>query len=191
MTIEHARAKVSAAVWQAMAQSGIDLSAIGNEQQAALADAITGNVLLAVDELLGELGSPTPLPAPAAPAAPAATEAPTQEELTEERSLWSGRPFLSITTYYEVTTERIVVRRGLLNIQQENYDLIRIQDVDFSQNLAERSVNIGDIVIRGADASDPSLVMANIHSPQEVHNIIRQAVLEARKRHRVYTRDVI
>lgn len=188
MTIEHARAKVSAAVWQAMAQSGIDLSTIGNEQQAALADAITGNVLLAVDELLGELGSPTPLPAPAAPAAPA--DAPTQE-LTEERTLWSGRPFLSITTYYEVTTERIVVRRGLLNIQQENYDLIRIQDVDFSQNLAERSVNIGDIVVRGADASDPSLLMANVHGPQEVHNIIRQAVLEARKRHRVYTRDVI
>lgn len=190
MTIEHARARVSAAVWQAMAQSGLDLSTIGNEQQAALADAITGNVLLAVDELLGELGSPTPLPAPAIPPAPATSESPT-EELTEERTLWSGRPFLSITTYYEVTTERIVVRRGLLNIQQENFDLIRIQDVDFSQNLAERSVNIGDIVIRGADASDPNLLMANVHSPQEVHDIIRQAVLEARKRHRVYTRDVI
>jgi hypothetical protein len=133
-------------------------------------------MLVTVDALIGDLE---------APAAPADASA------AAEQILWSGRPFLSVGVRYEVTDDRIVVRSGLLNITQENYELIRIQDVDFTQNVGERLANIGDITLRGGDASGHVLTLTNVHSPEEVHNIIRRAVAAARERHRVLLRDQI
>jgi hypothetical protein len=184
MSIEEARAKISAAIWQSVAQSGIDLAAISKEQQGVLVDTITSNLLVTVDELITELSAPAAAAAPTAPAdAPAAADG--------EQVLWSGRPFLSVGVQYEVTSDRVVVRSGMLNITQENYDLVRIQDVDFTQNVGERMANIGDITLRGGDASGHLLTLNNVHSPEEVHNIIRRAVAAARERHRVMLRDQI
>jgi hypothetical protein len=184
MGIEQARAKISAAIWQAVAQSGVDLSTISREQQGVLVGAIADSLLVTVDELIDELGASAPADAPVAPA-----DAPAKPD--EEQLLWSGRPFLSVGVHYEVTDDRVVVRRGLLNITQENYELIRIQDVDFTQNVGERLANIGDITLRGGDASGHLLTLTNVHSPEEVHNIIRRAVAAARERHRVMLRDQI
>ncbi|NNJ09522.1 PH domain-containing protein [Chloroflexales bacterium ZM16-3] len=180
MGIEQAHAKISAAIWQALAQSGIDLSTISREQQGVLVSTIADNLLVTVDELMDELDPPAEAAAPDAPTPP-----------TDEQQLWSGRPFLSVGVRYEVTDDRVVVRRGLLNITQENYELIRIQDIDFTQNVGERMANIGDITLRGGDASGHLLTLTNVHRPEEVHNIIRRAVAAARERHRVILRDQI
>jgi hypothetical protein len=184
MGIEQARAKISAAIWQAVAQSGVDLSTITREQQGLLVGAIADSLLVTVDELMGELGAPE---VPAEPAELSDTPA----DPAAEQLLWSGRPFLTVGVRYEVTDDRVVVRRGLLNITQENYELIRSQDIDFTQNLGERMVNIGDIILCGGDASGHLLTLTNVHSPEEVHNIIRRAVAAARERHRVLLRDQI
>lgn len=177
MSVETARAKMNAAIWQGVAQSGVDLSALPSEQQTALVNAIADSVLVAVDDLIGELE----------PAEPAEAGA----EAEGEQLLWSGRPFLSVSSSYQITSERVIVRQGLFNLKQENYDLYRIRDVDYSQSAGERMVNIGDITLHGADPSDPVLVLRNIHSPERVHNILREAVAAARERHRVLTRDVM
>jgi hypothetical protein len=113
----------------------------------------------------------------------------TTGEVHEEQVLWEGRPFLSLTERYVVTTDRIRLFSGLLSKGVENIELVRLQDVDYTQGLSERVLGIGDISLRSADASDPVTMMNNVHDPEGVSAIIRKAWLDARKRYGVRFRE--
>jgi hypothetical protein len=141
---------------------------------------IADGVLLSFDELLTELDVPRQQLAASGQAPPA-----------EEQTLWEGRPLLSLTEYYIVTNERVRIVSGLLGKQYEDIELIRLQDVDFSQRFGERMMNIGDIALRSADASHPEITLRNVRDPAQVHETIRRAMLDARKRYRVGFRDEI
>ena len=43
---------------------------------------------------------------------------------------------------------------------------------------------MGDIIIRSADPSMPKAVLNNVKEPEKVHEILRRAMLNARKRFR-------
>ena len=175
MTIEHTRAEVISSVWQAVAQSGVDLSAVSPDQQETLVSKIADNVMLTIDGLLDE----------------GAVDEPQAEivEGQEEDFIWKGRPFLSLVESYLITSERIKIVTGLIGREVENFELIRIQDIDYKQGMHERVFGIGDITIMGHDPSDPKFVMRNVSNPEEVYEILRKAWLEARKRHGLEFRE--
>jgi hypothetical protein len=64
-----------------------------------------------------------------------------------------------------------------------------VQDIDIVQNVSERILGIGDILIKGADQSSPSVVLRNIHDPQEVYELLRKAWLAARKKYGLIFRE--
>jgi len=169
-SVDEIRSKVSARIWQSIAQSGVEVSAIPANQLQALVDSITDGVLVAVDEVVG-----------GARAAEAAAEGPVQSN--EEVVLWEGRPFLSLTESYLLTSERLRISRGLLGRDREDIELARLQDIDHKQNLGERVLNLGDVIIHSHDPSNPVVVLRNITDPMEVHEKIRRAMLDARDRH--------
>jgi uncharacterized membrane protein YdbT with pleckstrin-like domain len=103
--------------------------------------------------------------------------------------LWRGRPFLSLVLEYTITDERIKITSGLLGKSHENVELIRVQDVDHSQTFGERVLKIGDITIRSHDPSHPEIVLRNVQDPSSVYEILRRAVLNARKRHNFSYRE--
>jgi hypothetical protein len=169
MSIDKIRAQVTGSIWQAIAQSGVDLSSVSQDQQEKLVSKITDGVMVTMDAILvEELPSNT-----------------MEDELDEldERVLWEGRPFLSIVESYMVTSERLKIMTGLVSRHVENFELIRIQDIDFKQNMSERMIGIGDITIRGHDPSNPEIVLRNVSKPEEVYEIMRKGWLDARKRH--------
>lgn len=175
MSIDKSRAQVIASIWQAIAQSGVDLSSIPQDQQEKLVGKIADSLMLTMDSILGE-------------AVPLAAAEEVVEE-TGERILWQGRPFLSLVENYTITTERLKIITGLAARRVENFELIRIQDLDFKQNMGERMMGIGDLHIRGQDPSNPEIVLRNIPNPEEVYEILRKAWLEARKRHGLQFRE--
>jgi hypothetical protein len=71
----------------------------------------------------------------------------------------------------------------------ENYELIRMQDIDFKQGMSERIMGIGDITIRGQDPSDPKIELRNVADPEKIYEILRRAWLDARKRHGLQFRE--
>lgn len=172
MTLEHNRARVVAAVWQAIAQSGVDLSSVPRDQQDRLVAAIADTLLPTVNQMLDEVAPPV-----------------SAEVSGEERILWEGRPFLSITERYVLTTERVRIYRGLIGRSVDDIELVRLQDIDFTQNAGERILGIGDIHLRSADASTPETTLRNVHQPEEVRELIRRAWLDARKRYGVSFRE--
>ena len=169
MTIDKQRAQVIGSIWQAIAQSGVDLTSIPQDQQEKLVGKIADGVMPVMDAILGEALPPTP--------------AEDELEGLDERILWQGRPFLSLVENYTITTERVKIITGLVSRRVENFELIRVQDIDFKQGMGERMLGIGDINIRGHDPSNPEIVLRNVHKPEEVYETIRRAWLEARKRH--------
>ncbi len=175
MSIEQIRAKVIGSIWQAVAQSGVDLSALPHDQQENLVSKIADNVMATINSL---------------------QEDEIKEEVNaeivddlDENILWKGRPFLSLVESYLVTTERIKIVRGLLSRDVENFELIRIQDIDYKQGINERIFGIGDISIRGHDASDPEILLRNVGDPEDVYELLRKAWLDARERHGLEFRE--
>lgn len=180
MSLAETRAKIKAGIWQAVARSGVDVSALPQEEMDKLVGAITEGVLKEVDDLLGET---TGTPAFAAKASPDDVD----DDI--EKVLWEGRPYLSISVQYQITNERVRIIEGTLMKERRDIELIRIKDVDHSQSLTERAFSIGDIYIHSADPSDPEVVLSNVSNPVEVHEILRRAVLKARKKHKFTLRE--
>jgi hypothetical protein len=175
MELEQVRNKVKAAAWQAIAQSGVNLSPISSEDQNKLVDAIAAQMLVVMDDVIGS---------------------DTDDQLwqvaetsDDEQILWKGRPLLSLVEYYVITNERIKVVKGLLGKEYDNYELIRVQDIDFAQSMGERILDVGDIRIKGADPSHAEIVLRNIKNPHEVYELLRKAWLAARKKYGLIFRE--
>lgn len=209
MSFADNRTIITARIWQTIAQIGIDLSAIPKEKQEYLVNAITDTMVVTFDEIaqVSEQSQPQvsahpvpPVPpVPSVPSVPPVSPVPLvppdpplsqpsptttyHNEPEEERVQWEGRPFLSIVESYIVTTERIRIKTGLLSSKYEDVELVRIQDIDFSQGFFARLINRGDIIIRSANLSEPFIVLRNIEDPSRVHEIIRRGMLMSRKHH--------
>jgi hypothetical protein len=175
MSFDQYRSQISGSVWKGLAQSGVDLSQFPADRQAKLVDSLTDQVLLTVNDMMDDLpgGARTAIP----------------DLNDEETILWKGKPFLSLVESYIITNERIKISTGLLGKDYENYELIRIQDIDVSQTFSERVISIGDIHIKGADPSNPEIVLRNIPSPKSVYEILRKAWLAARRKYGLIFRE--
>lgn len=189
MAIEKIRSQLLSAVWQAVAQSGVDLTTIPQGDQDKLVNTIADRLMVTMNTMLNEI---VDAEAPEGPdlgtdKVPEALEEPEPEY--KEKILWQGRPFLSLVEKYIITTERIKIIQGLLSRDVENFELIRIQDIDFKQAMTERMLGIGDIFLRGHDPSDPQITLRNIGKPEEVYEILRKAWMEARKRYGLQFRE--
>ncbi len=171
--LEQIKTQARERVWKSIAQSGQSISSIPSEELEALVNAILDGVMTLIDESLEDAGLPGRSHVAAADVLS-----------SDEKILWEGRPFLSFLTHYQITTERVRISRGLLGKDRDDIELIRIQDIDFQQSMTERAFGVGDILIRSADPTLPEIRLNNVKQPDEVHEILRRAMLNARKRFR-------
>ncbi len=169
--IEEIKSKARERIWKSIAQSGTAITSIPQEELDALVNAMLDGMMVLVDESLEDAGL-------------SGRQDNGYVLESDEKILWEGRPFLSILTHYQITTERVRIIRGLLGKDRDDIELIRIQDIDFKQSLSERALGVGDIIIRSADPSMPKAVLNNVKQPEQVHEILRRAMLNARKRFR-------
>jgi hypothetical protein len=145
---------------------------------------IADKMLLTMDGILDEIEAAEP-----EPQAPAEEPPAEQSDEYGEDVLWKGRPLLSIVEHYILTSERLKITRGFISRDVEYFELIRVQDIDFKQGISERILGIGDITVRGQDASQPAVVLRNVANPEEVYELMRRAWLETRKRHGLQFRE--
>lgn len=175
MSINDTQSRIKARVWQAIAQSEINLNALDKETKESLVNLVSEAALLEMDSEMGQ----------------AINSAVSNDIFNDgkEDILWEGRPFLSISLHYTVTDERIRITEGFLGKSRENVELVRVQDLDYSQTFSERMLNLGDITIRSHDTSHPIVILKNIKDPEAVYEILRKAVLHARKKHNFTYRE--
>ena len=177
MSTKHLQPSVTAGVWRAIAQSGIDVSNINREDLDQLVRIVVDAALEEVDAQFEEFNQTQ-------------TASENNEDVdTDEQILWQGRPFLSLTLTYVITNERVRIIDGLFGKSYQDIELVRVQDVDFKQSLTERALHLGDIYIASHDPSAPAVVLQNVKDPQTVHETLRRAVINARKVHKLSYRE--
>jgi len=173
MLPREAQARLKARIWQSIAQSDLDLSCLEKADLESVVDLLTSEAMIEMDEQLGESWTETKANEP--------LDVNQDIDGDEEEILWEGRPFLSVSQYYTITDQRISVSEGMFGRSHQNIELIRVQDMDYSQSFSERMFDLGDIVIRSHDPHTPTFVLRNINNPQDVYEILRRAVRTARK----------
>jgi uncharacterized membrane protein YdbT with pleckstrin-like domain len=81
------------------------------------------------------------------------------------------------TTYFVVTSHRLIFRRGLLSRSGIEIPLEKINNVNFHQSIAERILGCGDLIIESASESGQSR-FTEVVNPDRVQGIIHTAIQE-------------
>jgi len=86
-----------------------------------------------------------------------------------------GLPFLG-RQKITVTDQRITIRLGFWTTVQDDIEIFRIRDVVVKQNLYQRLVGIGDVVIKSMEGrTEEQHVLKGVPNPAAVSETIRNA----------------
>lgn len=170
MLKEDLQRKITARFYQSLAASGVEITAIPQNQLHAIVSALADGLIEAIDILDDEADAPVP-----------DLDRPVNTGDTEE-TIWTGKPYLSIGVHYELTTQRLRVIRGLLGRSVEEVELVRVRDTSVTQHMGERALNVGDIEITSNDPSHPIFKLHNVKKVNDVREMIRKAVMAERNR---------
>ncbi len=180
MQRDEIRQLVSTEFQRSLAETGVQVTALPANQLQALVTAMADGIFAAIAAV-----EDTEMGAPAAYVAPRAVNPQGDSDMIQdvpEQQLWRGRPYLTIGTIYEITSQRIRVLRGVFGNHIDEVELVRVRDTTVKQHLGERMLDVGDITILSNDPSHPQLVLNNVKNPIEVRELIRNAVNKEKER---------
>ncbi|XZE44347.1 PH domain-containing protein [Pirellulaceae bacterium SH467] len=83
---------------------------------------------------------------------------------------------------YELTSQRLIHKHGLLVRTTDRIELIDIDDVAYTQGIVERMLNVGAIKILSTDLSHASLRMIGIEDVSRVAGLIDDARRKERRK---------
>ena len=83
---------------------------------------------------------------------------------------------------YRLTTQRIFVEKGILSRTTDQTELVRVDDVRVKQGIADRIFGCGDVEVMSTDASDASLAMVGVETPDRIAEHVRQHMRILRKK---------
>jgi uncharacterized membrane protein YdbT with pleckstrin-like domain len=104
--------------------------------------------------------------------------------------MWLVRWSVTKCTTYELTTQRLRVRAGILNKKVDELELFRVRDYTMEQPLLLRLVGLGNLTLITSDATTPTVSMRAIPAIEAVREKLRNAVQSERDRKRVRQMDV-
>ena len=86
---------------------------------------------------------------------------------------------------YELTTERIRVRKGVFSVRREELELYRVKDSSLVQPFIQRVLSLGSIILMTSDRTDPEFVIPAVKDPSSLLDQIRKHVEHRRDQKRV------
>jgi uncharacterized membrane protein YdbT with pleckstrin-like domain len=86
------------------------------------------------------------------------------------------------TQVFEVTNERVRWRRGILTKRTDEIELYRVMDASLVEPFLLRMGNAGNIEIRSADASTPSLTLPAVKGAADLREKLRVSIENCRAR---------
>jgi uncharacterized membrane protein YdbT with pleckstrin-like domain len=104
--------------------------------------------------------------------------------------IWAVRWWVTKTTLYELTTQRLRRTSGILNRTVDELELFRVKDYAMEQPLLLRMLGLGNLVLVTSDASTPTVAIKAISGVEDVREKLRNAVQAERDRKRVRELDV-
>ena len=91
---------------------------------------------------------------------------------------------------YELTTERLKMREGVLNRLLNELELYRVRDYRLEQPFFLRLFSLGNVIIRSTDSTNPVITLRAVAEPEHVLELVRRYVEECRARKSVRAIDL-
>ena len=88
-------------------------------------------------------------------------------------------------SYYELTNERIRLRRGIFTKRTDELELYRVKDATVVEPFLYRLFGVGNIEVTTTDASTPALNLKAIRGASSLRESLRQSVEACRDKKRV------
>jgi len=85
------------------------------------------------------------------------------------------------TTKVEITSQRVIMRSGVLSRRTDELELYRVKDFSVEQPFFLRLFGLGNIVLKTSDRTHPTLIINAVKSAELVREQLRNAV-EVRRR---------
>ncbi|MBF5054796.1 hypothetical protein Y5W_00090 [Alcanivorax sp. 521-1] len=93
-------------------------------------------------------------------------------------------------TKYELTTQRLRTRYGVLNRKTDELELYRVRDYQLVEPFFLRLFSLGNVVLRTSDRSNPVVTIKAVENGEELREKLRQYVEECRTHKGVREFDV-
>ena len=93
----------------------------------------------------------------------------------------------SISTTYQITTQRVRIERGILSKSKENVELFRVDHFDLHKPLGMRLAGQCILHLRSSDTSFPTVMILGIPNLESLADTLRECSLRERTRRRVTT----
>lgn len=81
---------------------------------------------------------------------------------------------------YELTTQRLRQKHGVLNVRTDVMELYRVKDIIVEEPLVYRMMGQGTVIVLSSDRSVPRLLLRAIKDPHALADTLREAVENAR-----------
>jgi uncharacterized membrane protein YdbT with pleckstrin-like domain len=107
--------------------------------------------------------------------------------------LLGWRWFENLASKYQVTEERLIIRRGIIAKSVDEIELYRIKDVRINFSIINQLAGIGTISISSSDETtrDGDLVIRDVERAQARREELRRLVDTARQKRRVREVDMV
>jgi uncharacterized membrane protein YdbT with pleckstrin-like domain len=93
----------------------------------------------------------------------------------------------SLSTRYEITTQRVRIEQGLFSKAKESVELFRIDHFDLLKPLGMRLLGQCRVQLRSSDTNFPDVVIFGIPHLERLADTLRECSLKERARRRVTT----
>lgn len=104
--------------------------------------------------------------------------------------MWGIRWWMTRSTHYEMSSQRLRRTSGIINRRLEELELYRVKDYVMEEPFYLRMLGLGNLSIVTSDSTTP---VVSIHAIRDVHDVrekLRSAVQTERDRKRVRELDV-
>jgi uncharacterized membrane protein YdbT with pleckstrin-like domain len=95
-----------------------------------------------------------------------------------------------LNLHYELTSQRLIHKTGILTRRSDRIEAIDIDDVTFEQGLIERMFGVGTIRISSSDRTHPEIVMIGIDDVKQVADLIDDARRKERRKRGIHIESV-
>lgn len=96
-----------------------------------------------------------------------------------------GHPLLKMIgchyTNYAITSQRIIIGKGVLNRRYEEIELFRVRDVSIKRSFFQRLTGLGTVFVISRDMTQPECRLRHVGKPFKVVDILRKGVYAAKE----------
>lgn len=108
---------------------------------------------------------------------------------TDKKRTIFGLP-ISFTRYF-LTEKKFITRKGLFNIEEDEFDLYRVTDKKLRLPLGQRIFGCGTVIINVKDVDTPIKDVCSIKQPREFMKLLDEQVEHLRDTYNIRGRDML